>query len=379
MSVRIIPARSKKGFEYDIRFTWPEGGRLRERGKSPMTTKEASKRWAEARERSIFTEGKGAYRPLGSRQAGSSQDAATSSAPTLEAFWPRVVTDHYKANRKKASTTDAAESIYKNHLGPALGAKHLDAITTSDVQTLKGKLAEHEAKTVNNVLSVLSRTLRCAVDWDVIKAVPCKFGLLRTKSKEKEFYEVEVYRRLVKAASYHRSVQLLVLLAGSAGLRRGEIIALRWTDIDFERKLLHVRNAIWRRIEDDPKGNRGRTVPLTEELLDALRAHRNLRERVLYTDRGEELSNRAIRNMLARAQRRANLEDNGGIHILRHTFCSHLAIAGVPAKAIQELAGHADLKTTMAYMHLSPGNRKDAMGVLEKFYGTNEAGKRRTA
>jgi integrase len=290
-----------------------------------------------------------------------------------------VVTDHYKANRKKASTTDAAESIFKNHLGPALGTKRLDEITTSDVQSLKGKLAEKGPKTVNNVLSVLSRALRCAVDWDVIKAVPCKFGLLRVQSPEKEFYEVAVYRRLVDAASYHRSVHLLVLLAGSAGLRRGEIIALRWTDIDFERGLLHVRNATWRRIEDAPKGNRGRTVPLTEELLAALKAHRNLRERVLYTDRGEELSNRSIRNMLARAQRRANLEPNGGIHILRHTFCSHLAIAGVPAKAIQELAGHADLKTTMGYMHLSPGNRSAAMATLANFYGTAEKKEKRAA
>lgn len=365
MSVRIVPARSGKGFEYDIRLTWPEGGRLRERGKCPVTGKDPSKRWAEARERAVVLQGKAAYRPLGAPAA---PTVATASSPTLAEFWPRVVTDHYRANRKKASTTDGAESIAKNHLLPALGDKPLDAITTSDVQALKGALSSKGPKTVNNVLSVLSRALRCAVEWDVIKALPCKFGLLRVTSKEKEFYEVAVYRRLVDAASYQRTTHLLVLLAGSAGLRRGELMALKWSDIDFDRKLLHVRTAMWRRIEDDPKGNRGRTVPLTEELLAALRAHRNLRERVIYSDRGEELSNRAIRNMLARAQKRANLEPNGGIHILRHTFCSHLAIAGVPAKAIQELAGHADLKTTLGYMHLSPGNRSEAMATLERFY-----------
>lgn len=379
MSVRIVPARSGKGFEYDVRITWPEGGRIRERGKCPLTGKDASKRWAEARERAIMLQGKGAYRPLAAPAEHITCSIRADKAPTLEAFWPRVVTDHYRANRKKASTTDGAESIAKNHLLPMLGTKHLDEITTSDVQALKGKLSEKGPKTVNNVLSVLSRALRCAVDWDVIKAVPCKFGLLRVTSKEKEFYEVEVYRRLVQAASYHRTVHLLVLLAGSAGLRRGELIALRWSDIDFERKQLHVRTAVWRRIEDDPKGNRGRSLPLTEELLLALKAHRNLRERVLYTDRGEELSNRAIRNMFARAQRRANLEDNGGVHILRHTFCSHLAIAGVPAKAIQELAGHADLKTTLGYMHLAPGNRSAAMSTLSAFYGAAEKEAKRVA
>lgn len=374
MSVRIVPARSGKGFEYDIRLTWPEGGRLRERGKCPVTGKDASKRWAEARERAIMLGGKNAYRPLAEKAqpAPSLKEGDLGKSPTLEAFWPRVVSDHYRANRKKASTTDAAESIYRNHLLPALGDKPLNQITTSDVQALKGTLSSKGPKTVNNVLSVLSRALRCAVDWDIIKAVPCKFGLLRVQMAEKEFYEVATYRRLVDAASYQRTTHLLVLLAGSAGLRRGEIIALRWTDVDFERKLLHVRNAVWRRIEDAPKGNRGRTVPLTDELLGALKMHRNLRERVLYTDRGEELSNRSIRNMLARAQKRANLEPNGGIHVLRHTFCSHLAIAGVPAKVIQELAGHADLKTTLGYLHLSPSNRSGAMATLSKFYGATE-------
>jgi integrase len=372
MSVRIVAARSGKGFEYDVRLTWPEGGRLRERGKCPTTGKDASKRWAEAREREIFLQGKEKYRPLSASDDLRGKSASASTAPTLASFWPRVVTDHYRANRKKASTTDAAESIAKNHLLPALGSKRLGEITTSDVQALKGKLASKGPKTVNNVLSVLSRALRCAVDWDVLKAVPCKFGLLRVNSPEKEFYEVAVYRRLVDAASFQRTTHLLVLLAGSAGLRRGELIALRWTDIDFERRLLHVRKATWRRVEDDPKGNRPRSVPLTEELLAALKAHRNLRERVLYSNRGEDLSNRAIRNMLALAQRRANLEANGGIHILRHTFCSHLAIAGVPAKAIQELAGHADLSTTLKYMHLSPSNRSEAMSRLSAFYTTQD-------
>jgi site-specific recombinase XerD len=54
--------------------------------------------------------------------------------------------------------------------------------------------------------------------------------------------------------------------------------------------------------------------------------------------------------------------------MLRHTFCSHLAAAGVPAKAIQELAGHADLKTTLRYMHLSPGDRDGAMEVLARYH-----------
>src|SRR5215467_12501251 len=98
MSVRIVPARSKKGFEYDIRFVWPSGDKLRERGKCPLTGKDAARRWAEARERLIFTQGQAEYRPL------SAPAAAKATTLTLAEFWPRVLSDHYRADRKKTST-----------------------------------------------------------------------------------------------------------------------------------------------------------------------------------------------------------------------------------------------------------------------------------
>jgi integrase len=67
-----------------------------------------------------------------------------------------------------------------------------------------------------------------------------------------------------------------------------------------------------------------------------------------------------------RAERAGGLPVTGHIHQLRHTFCSHLAMRGAPAKAIQELAGHADLSTTMRYMHLSPSSLNQAIGLLDE-------------
>jgi site-specific recombinase XerD len=78
---------------------------------------------------------------------------------------------------------------------------------------------------------------------------------------------------------------------------------------------------------------------------------------------GEPLTQKVIQVTMRRAARRANVKP--GVHILRHTFCSHLAMRGAPTRAIQELAGHQDLGTTQRYMHLSPAAIVSAIQLLE--------------
>ena len=113
------------------------------------------------------------------------------------------------------------------------------------------------------------------------------------------------------------------------------------------------------------KGGRLRYVPLTARLANVLREHRHLRgPRVLYHDDGEPLTEGLVQGLVKRAARRAGLPNNGP-HMLRHTFCSHLAMRGAPARSIQELAGHANLTTTMRYMHLTPAAVDSAIRLLE--------------
>jgi site-specific recombinase XerD len=77
------------------------------------------------------------------------------------------------------------------------------------------------------------------------------------------------------------------------------------------------------------------------------------------------MTDKILRRLITAAKRRAQLPVKpGALHILRHTFCSHLAMRGAPAKAIQELAGHENLMTTLRYMHLSPAARASAIGLL---------------
>jgi site-specific recombinase XerD len=84
---------------------------------------------------------------------------------------------------------------------------------------------------------------------------------------------------------------------------------------------------------------------------------------VLTDKEGRPLTQKAVQVAMRRAARKANVR--AGVHILRHTFCSHLAMRGAPARAIQELAGHQDLSTTQRYMHLSPAALDAAIRLLE--------------
>jgi integrase len=158
---------------------------------------------------------------------------------------------------------------------------------------------------------------------------------------------------------------VIVLLGGDAGLRCGEILALRWSDVDLTQRQLTVARSDWHGHVAATKSGRVRYVPLTTRLAAALHAHRHLRgSLVACQPDGQPLTQIILYGAIRRAARRAGVT-RYGIHLLRHTFCSHLAMRGAPARAIQELAGHQDLGTTQRYMHLSPAAIASAIRLLD--------------
>lgn len=359
VKIRKYVKRGVKGWEVDINVRLPSGEVIRERVKSPASGRAATERWAREREAVIFAQG----------GRGPGEETIKKEIPTLRRFKDRFVVEHLRAERRKPSSIDAYESMFRTHLDEPLGGKRLDEISLSDVQTLKAKLLEgHSAKTVNNVLSALGSILRRAVEWGVIESIP-RFKLIKTMKPSIAFYDFSEYARLVEAArALDPRIEVLVRLAGDAGLRRGEILALEATDLDFVRRQIHVQRSEWKGMVTAPKGGRSRIVPMTEALFRALQTARHLRgPRVLYRDGGERLTNKVVRLWVLAAQRRAGLPaKNGGIHFLRHTFCSHLAMRGAPARAIMDLAGHSTLTMTQRYMHLSPAAKDSAIRLLDR-------------
>jgi integrase len=348
MSVRVVPYRAG-GFEVDIRLRLPNGQRHRERRVVSHSSKSAAKRWGQDRERHLLQHG---------------PDEAKKEVPTLAQF-KATFFDYAKTEREKPSTITSKQSIVRHHLMPVLGDVRLDAITPKHVHAIKKALDGRKPKTVNNVLVVLKAIIRVAVDLGSVKSPPCRISLLPIPKREMAFYTEEEFERVVAAAD-HAEARLIVLLGGEAGLRCGEMIALEWTDIDFQTRQMAVARSDWEGEVTDTKGGRVRYVGLTDRLADALKAYRHLRgPRILNREDGTPLTQKAIAYLAARASKRAGVNKHG-VHILRHTFCSRLAMKNAPMKSIQELAGHADLSTTMRYMHLSPASRDGAIRLLER-------------
>lgn len=350
MSVKVRPYR-RGGWEVDIRVVLPDGSEKRERRKAPVSSKSGALRWAQARELELAIRGPAVPRK---------------EVPTLSDFVSRFLDGFARANRHKPSGIAAKETALRVHLVPLLGTRKLDAIGNEDVQRLKSKLVGKAPKTVNNVLTVLNTLLRVAMEWGVIDRKPCAIKLLRVNQPEAAFHDFPEYERLLEAAkATGTQAYLLVLLGGDAGLRCGEMMALEWADVDLPKRQIRIQRSEWKGRVTPPKGGRTRCLPLTARLAHTLAAHRHLRgPRVLCQDDGAPLTQKVVRNLVQKAARRAGLMRQG-VHVLRHTFCSHLAMRGAPARAIQELAGHQDLSTTQRYMHLSPAAIEGAIRLLE--------------
>ena len=152
--------------------------------------------------------------------------------PTLTEFAPRFLDGYARANRQKPSGIAGTETVLRVHLVPCFGRRKLNGISSEDVQRLKGRLHRKAPKTVNNVFTVLNTLLKVAVEWDVMDRLPCTVRLVPTSHTVAAFHDFESYDRLVAAAKVvDDRAYLVVLLGGDSGLRCGEMMALKWTDL----------------------------------------------------------------------------------------------------------------------------------------------------
>jgi integrase len=285
--------------------------------------------------------------------------------PTVADFATAFL-DGYVAANCKPSTATAYRMHLERHLVPEIGELPVDEVGPREVERYKAKklAAKLEPKTVNNHLTTLRRMLAVAVEWGTFPGPVPKVRPLPLAPRRFDFLTFEESARLLEAVT--PAWRPMVLLALRTGLRQGELLALRWEDVDLVAGRLMVRRSVYAGHVGTPKGGREREVPLSDEARAALRTlpSRFAGELVFPREGGRYLTPPGCRRPLWTACKKADLRHIMW-HALRHTFASHLVMRGVAIKAVQELLGHASLEMTMRYAHLSPDVRRDAVALLD--------------
>jgi integrase len=285
----------------------------------------------------------------------------------------------------KATTLETYERLMRLHLVPTLGRVKLKNLTPTHVRGLyREKLDSGLSPTsVQRVHALLHKALKQAVhDGLVPRNVTEAVKAPRQSRNEIPTLTREQVRIFLNSAKSDR-LEALYLLAIHTGLRQGELLGLKWSDIDLDRGTLQVRRILSAAKEGPrfttPKSNQGRSVRLTTQAVQALRDHRKrqVQERLkhagFWKDHGlvfttlvgtplnrHNVFSRSFKPLL----RRAELPDMP-FHALRHSFATRMLTSGEHPKVVQEMMGHSGIRVTMDfYSHVLPDMQKEAVNRL---------------
>ena len=318
---------------------------------------------------------------------------------TLGNYLDRWINDSVR-DTVRQRTWERYEQIVRVHIKPALGRVKLKNITPTHARALyREKLDTGLApRTVNYIHTTLSKALKDAVADGLITRNPASsVKAPRPKKKEISPLSSEQAKAFLEAVRGNR-FEAAFVVALHCGLREGEILGLKWSDVDLDAGTLQVRRtlseALAGRLFEPPKNGKGRSVKLTARAVEALRNHltrqieeiESLGDR--YRDQGLVFPSQVgtpmnAKNLTARSfkplLKKAGLPDIR-FHDLRHTFATLMLQNGEHPKVVQEMLGHATIAITMdTYSHVLPNMQRDAVERLRgpallKFMHVNLAG-----
>ncbi len=351
-----MPARRDKRsgrWRYQKMLRLPDGSRKRIGGTPTRNTKVAAER---AEREHIERDTKAFY----DRLHGPAKEEK--EVPTFdEWFNGRFWREWVLARRNSPSEQEAKRSIYRTHLKEAIGHLRLDEIDVGAVAEFRATLTMKTGRTgkplsekrINNILAVVSKALRWAEDVRLIPYAP-KVGIIKTEPPEIAWLEFDQLARILEAARKEDSEWLVaVLLGADAGLRKGEIIGLRYQeDVDLTAGTITVNQQIRKGVVGPPKGRRRRAVPMTRRLHSAISGLAQIRTG--FVVRNLDGSHKTCHEMdtYYRICRKAGLPERGW-HTLRHTFGTHAALFGVNPWRLQAWLGHRRIDETMRYVHVA--------------------------
>lgn len=287
---------------------------------------------------------------------------------TFGGFERRYFDEHVA--KLKPSSRSAQETIWRVSLLPVIKDMPLREVDQAHFAKVAARMRKGvdgkdpaSPKTINNAMSALRTALTLANEWG-LRGPPPKVKWDKVPEAPIEWFEADDIEKLIAVGDP------MVTFALKTGLRLGELISLRWSDIDLKTAKVTVSRSTWwedgQAHEGATKSGRIRTVPLPPSAVEALKGiagtHRG--DRFVFPDEhGGQMTKGETKWPLWRACETAGLEKCGW-HKLRHSYVSSLVRGGVPLPAVQKLAGHARIEMTMRYTHVSPNDLVQAVSVL---------------
>lgn len=264
--------------------------------------------------------------------------------------------------QRKRSTLNDYRSAVRSHFVPTFGALPLERITTTAIDRWRAQLVAEgrlSNRSINKLLTILHGIFeRARKRWRLpVNPVTEVEKQPRKKRVSIDVYGTDEVMALVRAAESEQDAAIF-LTAAFTGLRMGELLALRWRDVDVELQAIRVRASYTHRELGTPKNRTGRTVPMIDRVAATLarlsqrEAFAGMDDLVFGGEAGGHLDDSALRRRYKRARDRAGLRPLR-FHDLRHTFGTH-AIRTSDPRELQEWMGHADFSTTEIYLSYKP-------------------------
>ncbi len=262
-----------------------------------------------------------------------------------------IYLENYARPNKRSAWRD---EISIKHLLTYFKGKYLYEIVSLDAEDYKRKRKEEVSpSTVNRELTCLKTIFNKAKEWGKVKENPIsKVKFFKEENRRLRFLEKEEIGKLISACE--GNLAIIVTLALHTGMRKGEILSLKWRDIDFSRKIITLLNT---------KGGEKREVPMDDLLYDILLPLPKHKESPYVFCNKEGKPFQDIRKSFATALKKAGIKEFR-FHDLRHTFASQLVMMGIDLKTVQELLGHKSFEMTLRYAHLSSDHKRTAINYF---------------
>ncbi len=282
---------------------------------------------------------------------------------------------------KKKATYVKYRSVYDNHIKEALGCLNARQMGTIAESVLFGNESLSES-TYRSIYSVIKQLLQYGKDYfalpDIHVEQKKKFA---KQNKRIEALDIGEQNKLLNFLYEDMDIYKMgILLSLSTGLRLGELCALKWSNINFHLRTLHVRSTVQRiaiegngkktgLVEGAPKTHcSNRDIPLSDDILKLLFQYRT--DDTYIFCKKKPMEPRTFQNRFKAYLKEAGIEENRNFHILRHTFATNCIECGMDVKCLSEILGHSDVKITLnRYVHPSFEVKRKHMNTLAAILG----------